>query len=75
MTSDCDLLDGEDWDVYRDRNGLTHLPGPNQGTPHTKCGLDVGLMKNVWHSPYLSALWCTECFQEAMDSVPAKVES
>lgn len=59
-----------DFRVYRD-GPLTHLLGPNPGTPYTMCGLDAGAMELRLHPPDIAAIWCTACMQTAARSVSA----
>lgn len=50
--------------VYR-QGSLNHLPGPNPGTPYTRCGIDAGLMEVRKHPTYAAAVWCSDCLQIA----------
>lgn len=60
------IPDDESFLIYRDdERHVNHLPGPNPGTPYTKCGLDAGAMAKRDHPVYAAAVWCTDCFREA----------
>ncbi len=53
--------------VYKD-SGLLHLPGPNPGTPYTRCGLDAGTMKREARPVTWAGMWCSECMKGAGDA-------